>query len=73
MVDASEIRHWVGECLETLPDRQRAVFVLREIDGRETEEIRGILGITSNHLGVLFHRARHRLRECLERKGIDGS
>lgn len=68
-----EIRHWVGECLETLPDQQRAAFVLREVEDRETDEICGILEITSNHLGVLFHRARHRLRECLERMGFDGS
>ena len=71
--DATEIRHWVGKCLETLPDRQRAAFVLREIEDRETDEICRILEVNGNHLGVLFHRARHRLRECLERMGFDRS
>ena len=46
-------------------------FVLREVEGMDTKEICKILEITSTNLGVLLHRVRNRLRECLEAKGIE--
>ena len=46
-------------------------FVLREIEELETEEICKILDVTRTNIGVLLHRARNRLRECLETKGIE--
>ena len=56
-------------CMEELPANQRGVFVLREVEGIETTEICKILEISVTNLGVLMHRARTRLRECLEAKG----
>lgn len=56
-------------CMEDLPANQRDVFVLREMEGVESAEICKILGISVTNLGVLIHRARTRLRECLEAKG----
>ncbi len=46
-------------------------FVLREIEGMDTQEICKILEVTRTNLGVLLHRVRNRLRECLEAKGIE--
>lgn len=60
-------------CLDRVPDRQRLAFVLREVEGFETDEICNILEISANNLGVLLYRARNRLRECLEAKGMEGS
>jgi RNA polymerase sigma-70 factor (ECF subfamily) len=68
-----EVRRQLGECLEGLPDRQRQAFVLREVEGLETAEICNVLEVSANNLGVLFYRARNRLRECLEAKGLHGS
>ena len=56
------------ECLDGLPDQQRAVFHFREVEGLSTSEVSELIGCTGNHVGVLFHRARTRLRACLERK-----
>lgn len=56
-------------CMEDLPANQRGVFVMREIEGIDSTEICKILGISDTNLGVLMHRARIRLRECLEAKG----
>lgn len=56
-------------CMEKLPPNQRAAFALREIEGLETAEICKILAVTITNLGVLFYRARTRLRECLESVG----
>jgi RNA polymerase sigma-70 factor (ECF subfamily) len=48
-------------------------FVLREVEGLDTDEVCKILEVTRTNLGVLFHRVRNRLRECLEAKGIEGT
>ncbi len=50
---------------------QRMAFVLREVEGMDTQEICKILEVTRTNLGVLLHRVRNRLRECLEAKGIE--
>ena len=70
---ADELHQALRSCLEGVPDRQRMAFVFREVDGFETDEICKILEISANNLGVLLYRARNRLRECLEAKGIEGS
>lgn len=67
-----EIRERLEGCLEALPDRQKSAFLLREVDGFGTEEICKILDVTVTNLGVLFFRARNRLRECLEVGGHGG-
>jgi DNA-directed RNA polymerase specialized sigma24 family protein len=41
---------------------------LREVEDLNTKEICNNLRITDTHVGVLIHRARHRLRECMEAK-----
>ena len=58
----------LAECLEGLPERQRAAFQLKEVDRQSPEEIRNILGVADTHLRVLLFRARTRLRDCLEGK-----
>ena len=68
----AEVREGIDGCLEQVPTKQRMAFVLREIEGMDTEEIRKILEVTRTNLGVLFYRVRNRLRECLEARGIDG-
>ena len=40
--------------------------MLRNWVGADTDAICGELGVTANHLAVLLHRARHRLRESLQ-------
>ncbi len=66
-----EIGGAISECLDAAPTQQRMAFVLREVEGLSTEEIRKILGVTVTNLGVILYRIRNRLRECLEGKGID--
>lgn len=53
-------------CLEPLPERTARAFTLREIDGLETSEICEILDVSTSNLLVMLHRARLRLRRCLE-------
>lgn len=53
-------------CLDYLPEVQGRVFMMREFVELETDEICTATGVTGNHLNVLLHRARLRLRHCLE-------
>lgn len=64
---------WLNDCLETLPERRRVAFLLREIEQLHPDEICNILDVSRNNLGVLLFRARNALRECMELKGIHGS
>lgn len=54
------------ECLERLPTRLAEGFVLREVEGLSAEEVCKVLQVTSSNLWVSLHRARMRLRLCLE-------
>jgi RNA polymerase sigma-70 factor (ECF subfamily) len=67
----AEVRQEIDGCLDGVPTNQRMAFVLREIEGMDTQEICKILEVTRTNLGVLLHRVRNRLRECLEAKGIE--
>ena len=53
-------------CLDKLPSSQARVFMMREFIELESDEICDALGITTSNLHVMLHRARLRLRECLE-------
>ena len=66
---SSEARVAIQACLDGLPVLQRQVFVLREIEQRDPEDVCNILGKSVTHIGVLLHRARARLRRCLEARG----
>jgi RNA polymerase sigma-70 factor (ECF subfamily) len=65
-----EIGELIRGCMDGLSVNQREVFVLREVEGLETSEICKILAVSVTNFGVLIHRARARLRECLEAKGL---
>jgi RNA polymerase sigma-70 factor (ECF subfamily) len=69
LVLSKEIGELVRGCMETLPANQREAFVLREVESFKTGEICKILDVSVTNFGVLMHRARARLRECLEAKG----
>jgi RNA polymerase sigma-70 factor (ECF subfamily) len=61
------IEHWdLDRALQQLPDDQRAIVVLKAIEGYSHEEIAELLGIRRNTSAVRFHRALHRLRAALE-------
>jgi RNA polymerase sigma-70 factor (TIGR02943 family) len=53
-------------CIEQLPPVQGRVFMMREWLELETGDICKELSITPTNLWVLLHRARMRLRECLQ-------
>lgn len=54
------------QCLEGLPPRTAAAFTMRELDDSSGDEICKALGISSANFWVMLHRARLKLRQCLE-------
>ena len=55
-------------CLDGLPPRQGRAFMMREFLGLDADEMCKVLGISQTNLHVTLHRARLRLRECLENR-----
>ncbi len=53
-------------CVEKLPGQQGRLFMMREWLELDTDEICKALAITPTNLWVMLHRARLRLRECLQ-------
>lgn len=53
-------------CMEHLPGQQGRVFMMREWLELGTDEICKETGVSATNLFVLLHRARLRLRECLQ-------
>lgn len=56
--------------LLSLHDRDRAIVLLREVEGLPYEEIAGILGMNLGTLKATLHRARERLRRDLLRQEV---
>jgi RNA polymerase sigma-70 factor (ECF subfamily) len=62
-----ETRAAIEAAIAELPEAQRAVITLRDIEGLDTDEICNLLAITVTNQRVLLHRARARVRQALER------
>lgn len=60
---AREARTTIERALEALPDRYRAVLVLRDVDGLSSEETAAVLGESIAAVKSCLHRARMALRE----------
>lgn len=69
LLESAEAATAIRGCMSDLEPRQREIFALREVEQLKVHEIGALLKITANHCGVLLHRARLRMRDCLERAG----
>ncbi|MGH2741324.1 MAG: RNA polymerase sigma factor [Thermoleophilaceae bacterium] len=67
-----ELRGELREALHELPERQRAVVTLRDVEGLDSGEVCELLGLSAGNERVLLHRGRTRLRAVLER-AVDAS
>jgi RNA polymerase sigma-70 factor (ECF subfamily) len=68
----TETRSLVSSALEELPERQRAVLVLRDVQGFDSDEVCDLLGLSAENQRVLLHRGRAKVRAALEGYYIGG-
>lgn len=61
-----EARQRLKEALSQLPDRQRLIVGLRDVDGLSSAEVCELLELSRENERVLLHRGRSRLRAALE-------
>src|SRR2546423_1485272 len=62
---SQETRSLIDAAIAALPESQRTVISLRDVEGWAAEEVCQILNITENNQRVLLHRARSRVRQAL--------
>ena len=70
IVQTAEAEKWtdvqlVRTAIGRLPEKQRTVIHLKDIEGFGTDEIAGILGIRENQTRTILSRARKALREII--------
>jgi RNA polymerase sigma-70 factor, ECF subfamily len=66
-----EAQELIAGVIAELPERQRQVIELRDVEGFPAEEVCELLGLSEGNQRVLLHRARGRVRAALETY-IDG-
>jgi RNA polymerase sigma-70 factor (ECF subfamily) len=62
----AETQDVIRRAVEALPESQRIVISLRDIEGWSSEEVRNVLELSETNQRVLLHRARARVRRALE-------
>jgi RNA polymerase sigma factor (sigma-70 family) len=69
-IEADQVRKAVADCIEALPDRQRAAIVLTYYEERQNKMAAEILAMQLKAFESLLLRARASLRGCVEGKGF---
>jgi RNA polymerase sigma-70 factor (ECF subfamily) len=67
-----EARGQLKDALAQLPERQRLIVVLRDVEGLSAGEVCDLLGLSQENQRVLLHRGRSRVRAFLE-EYLDGA
>jgi RNA polymerase sigma-70 factor (ECF subfamily) len=63
---AGETRDAILRAIDQLPDAQRVVITMRDVEGFPAEEVADALGISDGNQRVLSHRARSKVRGAIE-------
>ncbi|WP_242132003.1 RNA polymerase sigma factor [Aestuariivivens marinum] len=64
-VELNDSVNWVGKIIEELPEQQRLIIQLRDIEEYDFDEIADMLGINNTAVRVNLSRARKTIRERL--------
>jgi len=62
----TELAQKLEECMNGLSDKFRRIFIMKELDGIDSEEICNEFDIKPTNLWVILHRTRSQLKVCLE-------
>lgn len=67
-IESRDVAEAVRQIIDTLPDNQREVMILRELEELEFEEIAQITGLGLNNIRVILSRGRAKVKEILVRQ-----
>ena len=73
LVERSSFWKAFDDCLAHMPACTATAFTMREVDGLRSEAICEVLGVSLNNLGVMLHRARMHVRDCLQTNWLKSS
>jgi len=63
---SAETRDLIADTIAGLPDSQRVVITLRDVEGWDSAEVCSVLALSETNQRVLLHRARSKVRAALE-------
>ena len=63
---SQETMNLISQIIDGLPESQRIVITLRDIQELSSDEVCNVLGISETNQRVLLHRARTKVRQALE-------
>jgi RNA polymerase sigma-70 factor (ECF subfamily) len=63
---SAQLAEHVRKAIDDLPPTQRAVVLLRDVEGCTAEEACNVLAVSETNVRVLLHRGRSRVRKALE-------
>lgn len=69
LYEDKELKEKLEKCIDKLPEKQKAIIILRDIKGFSYEEIAYITGIKLGTVKSQINRARQKLKNMLERDG----
>ncbi|WP_062057885.1 RNA polymerase sigma factor [Aquimarina longa] len=67
-VEAKDSLDWVGKIMDNLPEQQRMIIQLRDIEQYNNAEVAKVLGINETAVRVALSRGRKKIREELLKK-----
>jgi RNA polymerase sigma-70 factor (ECF subfamily) len=67
-MESSDSYRKIRELIDDLPEQQRTIIHLRDVEGYEYSEIAGITGLTENTIRVTLSRARKKIRDEMKKK-----
>ena len=66
-IESQEFVQVLSKCLDHLPENWRSVVILKLLEDHKSEDVCKELDISSSNLWVIVHRAKLKLRDCLEK------
>ena len=70
IVERKEIQKIINWCKDHLKNIQQQVFILKYMEELSSDEICKVLNITPSNYWILIHRARLKMRSCVEKKMV---
>ncbi|WP_269619571.1 sigma-70 family RNA polymerase sigma factor [Zhongshania sp. BJYM1] len=65
MLQEDQLRHCIEHTLTILPENQKAVFLLRDVEQRDLDDIAELLSLSEANVRVILHRARLQLMKTI--------